>query len=121
MLQHKSAQPSLTVINHRVAGRELQKWQPDDGADSSSFMMNDDGLGWDQFGVNKTKFGGWCVGGMALAPGHPCNLASAKLRVGMLQYALEHSVNCEPKPSRSVCCSTHSLDATASTKPAWLG
>lgn len=47
------------VLHCRVAGRELQKWQPDDGADSNSFMMNDDGLGWDQFGVNKTKFGEW--------------------------------------------------------------
>lgn len=54
-----SVQPSPNLLIHRVAGRELQKWQPDDGADSSSFMMNDDGLGWDQFGVNKTKFGGF--------------------------------------------------------------
>lgn len=50
--------PSRPVVLHcSVAGRELQKWQPDDGADSNSFMMTDDGLGWDQFGVNKTKFG----------------------------------------------------------------
>lgn len=39
-------------------GRELQKWAPDEGDDGSLFLgLEESAGGWDQFAVNKEKFG----------------------------------------------------------------
>ena len=39
-----------------LAGRKLEKWAPDDGADSSQFHLDGTAEGWDQFAVNEEKF-----------------------------------------------------------------
>lgn len=42
-----------------LVGRDLQRWQPDedDEHDLQNFSLEDDSSGWDQFAVNKEKFG----------------------------------------------------------------
>lgn len=51
------------VLHVRLINRELVAWCPDDNADSSMFALEDSGEGgWDQFAVNRRKFGyesGW--------------------------------------------------------------
>lgn len=37
--------------------RELQKWTPEEGEDAGFFSLEDSATGWDQFAVNKEKFG----------------------------------------------------------------
>ncbi|KAL6748231.1 hypothetical protein V8C86DRAFT_1183459 [Haematococcus lacustris] len=48
--------PVLCVC--RAAGRDLQRWEPDEGDDFSASTLEGDGsAAWDQFAVNKAKFG----------------------------------------------------------------
>jgi hypothetical protein len=43
-------------VLHRIAGRELVAWVPDEPADPSLFALEDGGDGgWDQFAVNKVR------------------------------------------------------------------
>lgn len=51
------------VLHVRLMNRELVAWTPDDSTDPSLFALEDSGEGgWDQFAVNRRKFGyesGW--------------------------------------------------------------
>jgi PAB1-binding protein PBP1 len=38
-------------------GRDLQRWVPEDGEEAHEFHLEDDSATWDQFAVNKEKFG----------------------------------------------------------------
>lgn len=41
----------------RQFGRDLQRWMPDDGEEAHEFHLEEDSTGWDQFAINKEKFG----------------------------------------------------------------
>jgi hypothetical protein len=56
--------PRRSCATRSAIGRELQRWMPDDGMDSSAFLLDGGleeelggGSGWNQFEVNKSKFG----------------------------------------------------------------
>lgn len=44
-------------LSWRSAVRDLQRWMPEDGGESHEFHLEADSTGWDQFAVNKEKFG----------------------------------------------------------------
>lgn len=45
------------LIPRSREGRDLERWVPDDGMDSSAFMLDGDSAGWDQFKANEVAFG----------------------------------------------------------------